>query len=65
MVAMYHKNNIKSIREKQGLPQIELSAKADVSLTTLSRLENGWIKLTDDVAAKLATALGVSPNKIK
>lgn len=58
-------NNLREWRKKRGMTQEELSAKADVSRTIISGLENGVISTTTtDTILKLAKALNVSVPKI-
>ncbi|HOS88350.1 MAG TPA: helix-turn-helix transcriptional regulator [Candidatus Pacearchaeota archaeon] len=52
---------IKKLRNDLGLSQDELARQADVSYTTLTKIETGVIKKPSVyVVAKIAKALGVS-----
>lgn len=51
--------NIRSLREQQGIIQEELAYHADVSVSYLSRVEKGTQNFTVDIADRLADALGV------
>lgn len=52
--------NVRSERERQGIPQDELAHRADIHVTYLSGIENGRRNITLGVLEKLATALRVS-----
>jgi len=53
--------NIKKIRAKLGLTQDDLSKKADIKYTTLTKVESGVVnKPSVQTMAKIAKALGVS-----
>jgi transcriptional regulator with XRE-family HTH domain len=53
--------NIKKIRAKLGLTQDDLSKKADIKYTTLTKVESGVVnKPSVQTMAKIAEALGVS-----
>lgn len=51
--------NIRSLREKRGLKQIELAAIAGISNTFLSDIENERVNPSIKTLSKLATALGI------
>jgi transcriptional regulator with XRE-family HTH domain len=51
-------------RATRGLSQVELATRADLSLSTVSRTEQGG-KVSLPNAVKLARALGVSVNDLK
>ncbi len=52
------KNILKTIREKEGLSQEELSRKSHVSRTTISELENGKTDvITNITLERIAEAL--------
>lgn len=50
---------IRSLRQQQGLTLSQLAAKAEVSVSYLSRLENGRSTPSFTLLARLANALGV------
>lgn len=53
--------NIKKIRAKLDLTQDDLSKKADIKYTTLTKVESGVVKKPSvQTMAKIAKALGVS-----
>jgi transcriptional regulator with XRE-family HTH domain len=53
--------NIKKIRAKLGLTQDDLSKKADIKYTTLTKVESGVVnKPSVQTMAKIAKALGVN-----
>ena len=57
---------IKEIREKLGLSQIEVSAKAGISTNTLSLLENGKLPNPNkSTLIAIAMALSVDVEEIK
>ena len=52
--------NIKRIRAKQGLTQDDLSKKANVKYSTLTRIEGGVVtKPSVQIIQKIAKSLGV------
>ena len=53
------KNRVKEERELQGLSQVQLSNKSEVSRTIISELENGKTDVITNVTLeKIAKALG-------
>ena len=53
--------NIKRLRNKLGLTQDDLAKKADITYTTLMKVESGIVnKPSVQTMAKIAKALGVS-----
>lgn len=54
--------NVKEIRLQNGISQLELSYKADIERTQLSRIENGSINVTLDTIEKLSSALNTPPS---
>jgi len=53
--------NIKKMRTKLGLTQDDLSKKADIKYTTLTKVESGVVnKPSVQIMAKIAKALGVN-----
>ena len=53
--------NIKRVRTKQGLTQDDLTKKADIKYSTLTKIEGGVVtKPSVQTIAKIAKALGVS-----
>lgn len=53
-------NKVKAIRQKHSLTLSEVADKAQISLGTLSKIENGVSSSTIETLEKLAGALGVS-----
>lgn len=53
----YLLTSFKEAREKRGLSQEELAAKANVNRTTLSKIESGLRNATISTLEKLATAM--------
>jgi XRE family transcriptional regulator, regulator of sulfur utilization len=51
--------NVRALRESQGLSQTQLSRRADVPRATLSNLESGEANPTISVLLRVASALGV------
>jgi transcriptional regulator with XRE-family HTH domain len=57
---------LKRLRLEKGIKQIDLAEMVGIDHTVLCRYENGRRKdMPDDLAAKLATALGTSPEAIQ
>jgi transcriptional regulator with XRE-family HTH domain len=56
--------NLKSIRTKKGLSREVLSAKADVEVMQIYRIENGKVNTTISSVLALAKGLGVTPAKL-
>jgi transcriptional regulator with XRE-family HTH domain len=52
------KSRLREIRERKGLKQVELAARAGVSLATVNKAECWGFRLSQPTAARLATALG-------
>ena len=57
---MIYPNRIKEIREEAGISQVLLAAKADLSPTLVNKLDQGFAKLTEYNAERIANALNVS-----
>lgn len=56
--------NIKSLREKKGYSQIDLSLKLGVDNTVLSKIENGKRNIEEELLCKIADILEVSTDAI-
>lgn len=54
-------NRLKSWRKHRGLTQESLAARVGVAHSTIQRIENGRVHLTDERAVLLASALGCRP----
>lgn len=56
-------NRVREFRKARGLSQEELAARIgdDLSISTISRIESGRIKLSRDWLEKIGAALGVNP----
>jgi transcriptional regulator with XRE-family HTH domain len=58
-------NNLKKIRTEKGLSQIQLAAKAGVSTSTISLIENSEIyKPNSSTLKAIAHALNISVDKL-
>ena len=56
---------LRAARDRAGLTQVALAARAGVSPTTVSHWEQGQLGIIDpDIAARLASALGLDPARI-
>lgn len=55
---------VREHRTKQGMSQEELAEKAQLSLRTIQRIENGENAPRGDTLKRLAAALGVSPEEL-
>ena len=54
------RNRLKTVRESLMMSKTELSREADVSLSTLNRVENGYNSCLE-TKIKILTALGFNP----
>lgn len=52
------------LRKERGFTQAELAAKVGIIQTIVSALENGALKLSGEMAARFALALGVSTDDL-
>lgn len=59
-MAEFLNNNVKYLRNKNGLSQQGLADKIGIDRSTVSRIENNEIETTIDNAIKIAEALNVS-----
>ena len=57
-------NRVKELRKERGLRQEELAAKINVSLQTISRIENGENSLPADILVQLSRFFRVSVDYI-
>jgi transcriptional regulator with XRE-family HTH domain len=57
-------NNLRAIRESEGLSQGDLSALSNVSIDTISDAENGRRPLSQRLRQKIANGLNANPNKV-
>ncbi|HWL72131.1 MAG TPA: helix-turn-helix transcriptional regulator [Geminicoccus sp.] len=55
------RNRIAEVRKSKKLTQGQLAEKVDVHVSTISRLENGGIDLTQEYIELIAAALEVEP----
>jgi transcriptional regulator with XRE-family HTH domain len=55
-------NNVRRLREAQGLTQAELAAKAGINRSYLGGVERGQRRICMENIAKIAVALAVSPD---
>ena len=59
------KNRLKAFREEQGMSQEELSEKAGLSRTTISKIENNEeVNVNTKTIAKIAEVFNVAPSEI-
>lgn len=58
------KNNLRSIRQEQGLSQLQLSMRSQVAQGVVSSIENGKLYAYPGWRTKLASALGVSEERL-
>jgi transcriptional regulator with XRE-family HTH domain len=58
------KPTIKQLREARNLTQPELAVKANLSVTTISRIENGRVRANKGILRLICNVLGVSPEEI-
>lgn len=52
-------NNLRKARLKSDKSQLQLMKETGIYFATISRIERGWLKPTDEQKMKLAEALGV------
>lgn len=52
-------NNLRKARLKADKSQLQLMSETGIYFSTISRIERGWLKPTDEQKKKLAEALGV------
>lgn len=57
-------NNLRVLRAKQRLTQLELARRARIGTTRLWKLENGYAQPTADERARIAAALGMEDRGI-
>jgi len=55
---------VRQLREKRGLTQEELAAKAHLHLNSVSLIERGQRGISLDTILELARALGVKPDRL-
>lgn len=55
-------NNVRRLREAQGLTQAELASKAGINRSYLGGVERGQRRICMENIAKIAAALTVSPD---
>ena len=56
--------NVRRLRELRALSQRELAARANLSVTTVNRIETGKRKPIPRTVRRLAEALGVTPEEL-
>jgi transcriptional regulator with XRE-family HTH domain len=56
--------NVHRLRELRALSQRELAARANLSVTTVNRIETGKRKPIPRTVRRLAEALGVTPQEL-
>ena len=55
-------NNLRRVRLMADKSQLQLMKETGIYFTTLSRIERGWLKPSDEQKKKLAKALKVEPD---
>lgn len=55
-------NNLRRARLMADKSQLQLMKETGIYFTTLSRIERGWLKPSDEQKKKLAKALKVEPD---
>ncbi len=63
----YLSNRLTALRKAAGMTQVELAAKAGVSLSSLQKLENGsnsMLNALTKTTVALSSALGVTVNEL-
>jgi transcriptional regulator with XRE-family HTH domain len=55
---------LRRARQRRLLTQTELAEKASLTLSTLSRLENGFQQARISTVRRLALALGIDPSEL-
>lgn len=55
---------IREARRQAFLTQAELASRAGIGLTTLNRIERGWVEPHFRTIRKIAAALGVEPHEL-
>lgn len=53
-------HRLRMMRLQKGITQVELMKSCGIFHTTISRIENGWIKPTIEQKNRLSEALGVN-----
>ena len=56
--------NLRNVRQRAGLSQTELAARAGTTATYISWAENGRYVLSPGQAGRVANALGVQPQEV-
>ncbi len=56
--------NLRTLRERAGLSQDELAARVSMSQSKLSRVERGYVCLSEHERAEVAKELGVLPDRL-
>ena len=65
VIMRYTMSKMKQLREQQGLRQIDLAKKANVSLTWLWALENSFHeRVSQEIKERVATALKSTPGQL-
>ena len=56
--------NLRGIREKKGISQLQLGLKADISKNQIGNIERGEVNATVISILAIAKALGISPKDL-
>lgn len=60
-IRMLFGQNLKSFRKEQGISQMQLAEKADLTFNFINDIENGKKWVSPNTLSKLSTALNVQP----
>ena len=58
-------STLKELRKRRGLPMDALAMLARCDTATISRIENGRVRASDQTVVRLALALGVSARRMR
>jgi DNA-binding XRE family transcriptional regulator len=61
---MNKQTNIRALRERAGLLQVEAASRAGIGVATLNKAERWNFPLSPQTAAKLAPVLGCKPDDL-
>jgi len=58
-------NGLRQVREQHMMTQREVAASANLTVTTLSRIENGKVKPSLSTIRSLAKVFGIPPQELR
>lgn len=58
-------NGLRQLREQHMMTQREVAGRADITVTTLSRIENGKVKPSLTTIRSLADVFGMAPQEMR